>query len=494
MNLPKIAVALLIVFFNINIWAAISCQEYFSPIEVRRNITFKNQHLDILAKIEQVKSGKKIDGIMLNDRQSGIENQGKLGTCHLYAFASQFSNNLKKKYDVNLDYELAPEYWVYHHYLNRTTELLRNENSKKLQDGLGSTFGASAKLIRRIGAITKKAWREIGGKENNLSGIELQLVKNQLEKIVIESKSIEIYIKRLLQPMEIDSSLTTLKKKELLKTKLQAATARQNDPALKQLLQKLKSENSLLFQDKKIWNVLTKIAKGASITNEMTPDLYKKIDVLLSKNSVHKIEHLLAQLFFKNPETVSFENLNINIGDKVYKSPKDFTDHELPQLSFPTVALYPNKALGRQSDGKILQLPHVAKDFADFGFMMPHERFDQILMQTIDRGENIWIAYQNNSIAIDQTGIMAMEYKKTFPFASIKNKFERAIFQYDDGGHAVQIVGYIKDPKTNGLVLWIIKNSWGIAAGNNGYYYMYKSYAHNYLRYATAFDDSVQTK
>lgn len=44
-----------------------------------------------------------------------------------------------------------------------------------------------------------------------------------------------------------------------------------------------------------------------------------------------------------------------------------------------------------------------------------------------------------------------------------------------NGGHAIVIVGFIKD-KTTGNIIYIIKNSWGAGCGDKGYVYMDASY------------------
>lgn len=467
----------------------------FSPIELVRNLTFENKHLNILAQIEKVKKGENIAGIVLNDHQSSIENQGALGVCHLYSFASQFSNHLKKNHELTEEFEIAPQFWTYHHYLNRTKELLKNEAAETLEAGLGSHFGASAELIRDIGAMTKQAWQNIGGKENNLSGNELKLVKVQLEKIVIESKSTERVIKQLLQHVEIDPKLSRVEKQNLLKMKMASATKIQQSALVEKTLGRLKNENSLLFQDKQVWDMLTKATKGVSLTGEMTIEQFKKIDVLLSKNSANKIENLLMQLFFKNPESVSFEKININIGNKTYASPIEFAQNELKLLDSPSVAMVPNRNFAKQSKKYEAELiEDIPKKIADLGLMMSHETFDIEVMKKIDNGENVWIGYEHNNLAVDKNGIMAMEYRTTRPFTAIKNRAERDVFEFSEGGHAVQIVGYVKNPVNNELVMWVIKNSWGEDIGNNGYFYMYKSYAHNYMKYGVTFDGSEQVK
>lgn len=477
-----------------NSLAAQRCQEMFSPIELVRNLTFENKHINILTQIEKVRKGENIAGIVFNDRQSSIENQGGLGVCHLYSFASQFSNHLKKNHDITEEFEIAPQYWTFHHYLKRTKELLKNETAESLENGLGSHFGASAELIRDIGAMTKQAWRNIGGKENNLSGNELKLVKAQLEKIVIESKSTERVIKQLLQQIEIDPTLSRAEKQKMLKNKMSRATEIQQSTLVEQTLSRLKNENSLLFQDKQVWDLLIKASKGVSLTGEITIEQFKKIDVLLSKNSANKIENLLMQFFFKNPETVSFENMNIYIGNKTYISPKEFAQNELQLLDSPTVALWPSRDLTKQSNNKKTLMPNFPKKIADLGLMMSHETFDQEVMNKIDNGENVWIGYEHNNLAVDKNGIIAMEYRTMRPFTAIKTRAERDVFEFSEGGHAVQIVGYVKNPVNNELVMWIIKNSWGEDVGNNGYFYMYKSYAHNYMNYGATFDSSEQAK
>ena len=43
-------------------------------------------------------------------------------------------------------------------------------------------------------------------------------------------------------------------------------------------------------------------------------------------------------------------------------------------------------------------------------------------------------------------------------------------------GHVVVVTGYDLDQKTGKISKFKIKNSWGMKAGDNGYYHMYRDY------------------
>ncbi|MGZ3768996.1 MAG: C1 family peptidase [Bdellovibrio sp.] len=95
----------------------------------------------------------------------------------------------------------------------------------------------------------------------------------------------------------------------------------------------------------------------------------------------------------------------------------------------------------------------------------------------LDHGQNVYISYDHNAQFVDsKTGIMSISAFDLPPGAGPVSREQRAYFKMPTGGHAVQIVGYDFDPKTNKVIKWKMKNSWGEKSGDHGYYHMFNDY------------------
>ncbi|WP_413581565.1 C1 family peptidase [Bdellovibrio sp. HCB288] len=103
--------------------------------------------------------------------------------------------------------------------------------------------------------------------------------------------------------------------------------------------------------------------------------------------------------------------------------------------------------------------------------------------QLIDRGQMVYLAYEHHAEYVDKsTGIMSIRAFYTPSYAKPLNRELREQFKKNDGGHAVQIVGYERDPRTGKILKWKIKNSWGTSSGDDGYYHMYDDYFRTFAK------------
>jgi bleomycin hydrolase len=97
--------------------------------------------------------------------------------------------------------------------------------------------------------------------------------------------------------------------------------------------------------------------------------------------------------------------------------------------------------------------------------------------QLIDRGQMVYLAYDHHAEYADKaSGILSIRAFYTPSYAKPLNRELREQFGKNDGGHAVQIIGYERDPQTGKILKWKIKNSWGKTSGDEGYYHMYDDY------------------
>ncbi len=95
----------------------------------------------------------------------------------------------------------------------------------------------------------------------------------------------------------------------------------------------------------------------------------------------------------------------------------------------------------------------------------------------LDHGQNVYISYEHNGQFVDaKSGVMSISAFDFPSGAGPLSRDQRAFFKTESNGHAVQIVGYDIDPRTNKVIKWKLKNSWGDKSGDHGYYHMYNDY------------------
>lgn len=102
---------------------------------------------------------------------------------------------------------------------------------------------------------------------------------------------------------------------------------------------------------------------------------------------------------------------------------------------------------------------------------------ESTMRKLLDSGQNVYISYNHNNQFVDaNTGIMSISAFDIPSGAGPLPRSQRAYFKMSSSGHAAQIVGYDFDPKTNRVIKWKLKNSWGDTKGDHGYYHMFNDY------------------
>lgn len=102
---------------------------------------------------------------------------------------------------------------------------------------------------------------------------------------------------------------------------------------------------------------------------------------------------------------------------------------------------------------------------------------EQTARELLDQGQTVYLAYDHNSDFVDvKTGVMSIGAFNLPPGGGPLSRTQRSFFNVEPGGHAVQLIGYDVDPKTNQVTQWKIKNSWGDKLGDAGYFHMYRDF------------------
>jgi bleomycin hydrolase len=115
---------------------------------------------------------------------------------------------------------------------------------------------------------------------------------------------------------------------------------------------------------------------------------------------------------------------------------------------------------------------------------------ENTVRKLLDQGHNVYLSYDHNAQFIDQkTGVMSISAFDLPRGAGPLNRKQRTYFKMASGGHAVQLVGYDFDPKTNKVIKWKMKNSWGEKSGDGGYYHMFNDYFRAFVTSVSFYSD-----
>lgn len=185
------------------------------------------------------------------------------------------------------------------------------------------------------------------------------------------------------------------------------------------------------------------------------------------RRRVIELEGLFAEMFGALPKQFQFEGKTHTI--------RSFTQEYFPEFNGKfTVYDVRHRGKGLLQMTQTWQTHEVRT--------LDRKAMDKLIISQIDEGKNIFLSYEHKHELVDAaTGIMSIEAfnipLKMLPLP--KNRREQ--FKLNDGGHAVQIVGYEVSPLTGELVKIKIKNSWGEKKGDAGYYHMYRDYLHTFV-------------
>ncbi len=115
---------------------------------------------------------------------------------------------------------------------------------------------------------------------------------------------------------------------------------------------------------------------------------------------------------------------------------------------------------------------------------------EQKLKEMLDAGKMIYLTYTHDHQFVDKkTGIMTISGFEIPSGAGPLRRADRETYGLDAGGHAVHVVGYDLDSKTNKVIKWKIKNSWGQDTGELGYYHMYADYFRAFAKSFSYYND-----
>ena len=131
------------------------------------------------------------------------------------------------------------------------------------------------------------------------------------------------------------------------------------------------------------------------------------------------------------------------------------------------------------SNLKIVKINFTKDDFSHADLV------EKMIIKRLDKNLPVYLSYKHDGTFVDETnGIMSIQAYPQDPLTRPLTRKQREKLEIAEGaksllqggGHAVQIVGYDIDPKTQQIIKFKIKNSWGEARGDQGYFHMYRDY------------------
>ncbi|MGZ3710849.1 MAG: C1 family peptidase, partial [Bdellovibrionota bacterium] len=172
-----------------------------------------------------------------------------------------------------------------------------------------------------------------------------------------------------------------------------------------------------------------------------------------------------------------------------YSSPKDFAQRFLPPKTTTTNRIYLEKEAdlpkslaeaepkSGPSNGAFNQVKIFKVHYKN------EEDFEKVVIAAIKEGKTVSIATEMAREFIDhKTGIMSVKAFHTPPGFEPVPKNYRGAFGLTGGGHLMEIVGVDVD-EAGRVIKYKIKNSWGVEAGDKGFYHMYPDYLRHYVQY-----------
>ncbi len=221
------------------------------------------------------------------------------------------------------------------------------------------------------------------------------------------------------------------------------------------------------LMDEQLRNIVANFkAEAASIAKESPEkivDLQKKYEQLIWQG--------MENYFGRLPTEFVYEN-------KLY-SPLSFY-----REIFPEMAKQPNVlTFIADEDGVVAREDETTLGATEIFVTTSVNTMIKIIKERIDQGLSTWIGYAADMVHFDSRSStldlnVIVGPKEAKPLGRV---FRQKV-GLEDGGHAIQIVGYKLDPITQEVSDLLFRNSWGPEFGNGGFGNMARNYADTYIQ------------
>lgn len=423
--------------------------------------------------------------VKMTSYRGDVLDQKNSGTCHIQATVAEWAGEYKKRHNGE-DPNISTEYIIFQYLLRQATKVAMSDDTS-LTVPQGGLYNTTARMIKEVGFRSRDQWKSYGGKTDFSTPEMSQVIEGQLRYLMSQWK---------LQRAGIESVLnvdfTNIKERKSYFQKLFAEGDQGPLLFLRKLVQtksnELKEGKTTL--KKKQVQILEDLSNGLLALNKLSADEIYEIKTNLYKDIRREIESMYATIFFNRTE-IPKEVLNVS--EAVQQTREMFPEMEQSLLTF--------SAQTDQKAGTVVFRGRTKP--AELNFEAPVEVLVDIVADQIENGDNtVWLGYDHNGLFVDnKSGLMSpnsFQWKPVKPFI-VQN--ERNVLNVADGGHAVQLVGTIREKPTEEqkkknqpgkLVGFKMQNSWGTEVGQSGIYTMDLDYFKAFIWIITIRDESGQ--
>lgn len=443
-----------------------------------------------------------------------IQNQKNWGFCHLYSFFEEITREYKQR-NKGQDPNVSIHYMAFHHWLGRAINTALNP-SLPLKPQEGGWYIYDIDLFKKIGSMKMDDYLRLGGKTNVEEKLtyflessiltsaiskmhDQQNLINDLFKDEFSDKAMEELSKGIPESSSPENRLNFVKRKYMQQL-FEGENFRRKDEFntfVKEKEKAFAAKKTVLSKNQ--IKVLRDLADGRIQITRLSKSEIEKIKLGVRNDIKTEVTELFSVFFFDKKEVpLEVMDLKKNIG---------LARSLFPEIDQATISVSVDESQIRYGT----KLSYEQKpDFVDNHIYMKASRsvMYELIAEEIEKNNGIWIGYDhNNPFVADKLGeanlglmsLRAFAWSPQSPYLSRYVRFQKKGIV--SGGHAVQIVGVIREKvpeyfKNYGqkgeIIGFIIQNSWGEEAGQKGFYVMDKSYADAFLFGITIRDESGQ--
>ncbi len=443
-----------------------------------------------------------------------IQNQKNWGFCHLYSFFEEITREYRQR-NKGQDSNISIHYMAFHHWLGRAINTALNP-SLPLKPQEGGWYIYDIDLFKKIGSMKLDDYLRLGGKTNveekltyflessilakSISQMhDEQNLINDLLKFEFSDKEIAEFSKGNAQELKPEDRLKLVKRKYMQQLFKEDNFRRKDEfnAFVKKKERAFEAKKTVLSKDQ--IKVLRDLADGRNRTLGLSLEEIEKIKISVRRDIKTEVTELFSEFFFGNKE-IPPEIMDLKKNVELAKS-------LFPEIDHPTISVSIDESQIRH--GTKLSFEQ-KPDFVNNHIYMKASRsvMYELISEEIDKNNGIWIGYDHNDpFVVNKLGdaslglmsLRAFAWAPKSPYNSRYVRFEKkGIFS---GGHAVQIVGIIREKvpdysknygRKGEIIGFIIQNSWGEEAGQKGFYVMDRTYADAFLFGITIRDEAGQ--
>jgi aminopeptidase C len=483
-----------------------SYKEYDLRFEVQRNLDQKYAEQFLVKNLD-----KKFD-VKWVSNLSPIQNQKNWGFCHLYSFFTEVNREYMQRHNGK-DPEVSIHYMAFHHWLGRSIETALNPQAK-LKPTEGGWYIYDIDLFKKIGSMKLSEYLSIGGKtdveEKLTKFLEDSILTSTISRMHDQQNLINEVFKTNFSDKELALLAKDVSSGSSQEVKIERARMKYNQTLFSGAnFRRVDSFKSFVADKRKAFEAnqtsltseqlkaLTDLANGKMLINNFSKNEIKAIKDAVENDVKKEVTRLFASFFFGKDE-VPFQVMDT---DKNVKLAKEM----FPEINQATISYSVNEEKVRyQKSIEIEQKPDAINKHTYLATSLP--TLYKIIADNVERKNNgVWIGYDHNDTFVSNKindvniGLMSIRAHSWAPESPYLSRYDR--FQKKGivaGGHAVQIVGTIREKVSEeqalqgikgDIIAFIIQNSWGKEAGQEGFYIMDKSYADAFLFGITVRDE-----